>query len=392
MAAAQHGVIQTQMSIWWSYSGCCVGANSASYCARPSAITATLHYAQGIAYCAGDWRLAGLEAGALPNALDAVTGLDAAAISNLDTAGALYLLDLAAGAPIYNLHPAQQALLDLVQQRRPAAQTVNVAATPGRLERLGRRVVHHLERGVDFLAFIGAVSVALLRSLAQPQRIRWAALLSNVESAGVQALPIIALLAFMVGIVIAYQGGQQLRAYGANIFIVELVALTMLRELAPLITAIIVAGRTGSAYTAQLGTMQVTEEVDALRTIGIHPMDLLVLPKLLALVLVLPLLTIFADALSVGGGMVMAQLLLQVSFSDFIERFAQVVTPTSLLIGIAKAPVFAAIIALVGCYQGFQVRGGADSVGRHTTVSVVQSIFLVIAADALFSIVLGARL
>jgi phospholipid/cholesterol/gamma-HCH transport system permease protein len=163
----------------------------------------------------------------------------------------------------------------------------------------------------------------------------------------------------------------------------------MLRELAPLITAIIVAGRTGSAYTAQIGTMQVTEEVDALRTIGIPPMDLLVLPKLLALTVALPLLTVFADILSVFGGMVMARTLLDVSFGDFLDRFPQVVTPVSFLMGVGKAPVFAAIIALVGCYQGFRVRGGADSVGRQTTVSVVQSIFAVIAADALFSVILG---
>ncbi|HPE73607.1 MAG TPA: ABC transporter permease, partial [Candidatus Competibacter sp.] len=223
-----------------------------------------------------------------------------------------------------------------------------------------------------------------------PRRFRWRALFGNVETAGIHALPIVALLAFMMGVVIAYQGGRQLEFYGANIFIVELVSLTMLRELAPLITAIIVAGRTGSSYTAQIGTMQVTEEVDALRTIGIPPMNLLVLPKLLALVVALPLLTLFADALSVFGGMVMAQIMLDVSYGDFLDRFPQVVTLTSFLIGIGKAPVFAAIIALVGCYQGFQVRGGADSVGRQTTVSVVQSIFLVIATDAVFSVMLGS--
>jgi phospholipid/cholesterol/gamma-HCH transport system permease protein len=193
-----------------------------------------------------------------------------------------------------------------------------------------------------------------------------------------------------MGVVIAYQGGLQLQAYGANIFIVELVCLTMLRELAPLITAIMVAGRTGSSFTAQIGTMQVTEEVDALRTIGIDPMDMLVLPKLLALVIALPLLTIFADILSIFGGMVMAKFLLNVSFSEFLKRIPEAVTVTSLMIGVGKAPVFAAIIALVGCYQGFQVSGSADSVGRHTTDSVVQSIFLVIAADAAFSIVLGS--
>jgi phospholipid/cholesterol/gamma-HCH transport system permease protein len=151
-----------------------------------------------------------------------------------------------------------------------------------------------------------------------------------------------------------------------------------------------VAGRSGSAFTAQIGTMQVTEEIDALRTIGIDPLDMLVLPKLLALVIALPLLTIFADILSIFGGMVMAQLLLNVSFSEFLKRIPEAVTVTSLLIGVGKAPVFAAIIALIGCYQGFQVSGSADSVGRHTTDSVVQSIFLVIAADAAFSIVLGS--
>ena len=284
-----------------------------------------------------------------------------------------------------------QALLDLVRERRAAAGTIpSPPRTQGGLERLGRSVGFYTIRAIGFLAFVGEAATALARLALHPGRFRWRALFGNIETAGVNALPIIALLSFMMGIVIAYQGGQQLKTYGANIFIVELVSLTMLRELAPLITAIIVAGRTGSSYTAQIGTMQVTEEVDALRTIGIPPMDLLVLPKLLALIIALPLLTVFADALSVFGGMVMARTLLEVSFTDFLDRFPQVVTPTSFLLGVGKAPVFAAIIALVGCYQGFQVRGGADSVGRQTTVSVVQSIFLVIAADALFSVVLGS--
>ncbi len=292
---------------------------------------------------------------------------------------------------LIGLHEGHRELLDLVRERRAAAgEPPPPVASPGGLERLGRWVWHYLERGIDFLAFVGEAALALGRLLLNLRRFRWRALFGNIETAGVHALPIVALLAFMMGIVIAYQGGRQLEFYGANIFIVELVSLTMLRELAPLITAIIVAGRTGSSYTAQIGTMQITEEVDALRTIGIPPTDLLVLPKLLALVIALPLLTLFADALSVFGGMVMARTMLDVSYGDFLDRFPRVVTLTSFLIGIGKAPVFAAIIALVGCYQGFQVRGGADSVGRQTTVSVVQSIFLVIAADALFSVVLGS--
>ena len=222
------------------------------------------------------------------------------------------------------------------------------------------------------------------------RRLRWQALAVTLQQAGLNALPIVALLAFLMGVVIAYQGGLQLKAYGANIFIVELVCLTMVRELAPLITAIIVAGRTGSAFAAQIGTMRVTEEVDALQTIGIEPLDILVLPKLIALLIALPLLTVFADALSIFGGIVMAQFLLDINAVDFINRIPEAVSATSLMIGIGKAPVFAAIIALVGCYQGFRVSASADSVGRQTTLSVVQAIFLVIVADAGFSVVLGS--
>ncbi len=351
--------------------------------------------------CEGDWTLDGIEG--LDPRLQGVRWpagameLDGSGISAIDTTGALQLLNLIAeleqtGHPVrlVDLREEHQALLDLVRERRASAGSLAAAsAPPGSLERFGRLVLYHLNGGLAFLAFVGEAAVALGRLTLHPSRFRWRALFGNVETAGVNALPIIALLSFMMGVVIAYQGGQQLEFYGANIFIVELVALTMLRELAPLITAIIVAGRTGSSYTAQIGTMQITEEVDALRTIGIPPMDLLVLPKLLALTVALPLLTVFADTLSVFGGMVMAQTLLDISFSDFLDRLPKVVTLTSFLLGVGKAPVFAAIIALVGCYQGFQVRGGADSVGRQTTVSVVQSIFLVIAADALFSVVLG---
>ena len=161
----------------------------------------------------------------------------------------------------------------------------------------------------------------------------------------------------------------------------------MVRELAPLLTAIIIAGRSGSAYAAQIGTMKITEEIDALRTIGVGSQELLVLPKLLALVIALPLLTVFADVTGIFGGMIMASSKLDVSFNTFINRLDDAVSLSSFLVGLVKAPVFAAIIALVGCFQGFQVSGSADSVGRQTTVSVVQSIFLVILADALFSIV-----
>jgi phospholipid/cholesterol/gamma-HCH transport system permease protein len=208
-----------------------------------------------------------------------------------------------------------------------------------------------------------------------------------VQSAGVSALPIVGLLSFLIGVVVAYQGANQLRQYGANIYVADLVGLSMLREFAPLITAIIVAGRSGSAYAAQIGTMTVTEEIDAMRTLGIAPLDLLVLPKLIALMLALPLLTVYADVCGVAGGILMAQAKLGVGHVEFLDRFVNAVDTSTYLIGVGKAPVFAMIIALVGCFQGFRTRGGPDSVGRQTTRSVVHATFLVIVADALFSII-----
>jgi phospholipid/cholesterol/gamma-HCH transport system permease protein len=223
-----------------------------------------------------------------------------------------------------------------------------------------------------------------------PARVRWRPILYNIRSAGFDALPIVGLLSFMVGVVVAYQGADQLRQYGANIFVADLVGLSILREFAPLITAIIIAGRSGSAYAAQIGTMAVTEEIDAMRTLGIAPLELLVLPKFVALLIALPLLTVCADFLGVAGGMVMAKVQLGVGYGEFLDRLLKAVSVTAYLIGVGKAPVFAGIISIVGCFQGFRTKGGADSVGRQTTRAVVQTIFLVIVADALFSIAFSA--
>ena len=265
--------------------------------------------------------------------------------------------------------------------------SANASSTPpGALERIGRSAIATCGQGAALLAFVGEAALVLASCVAHPKRLRWRPILYNIRSAGFDALPIVGLLSFLLGIVVAYQAADQLRRFGANIFVADLVGLSMLREFAPLMTAIIIAGRSGSAYAAQIGTMAVTEEIDAMRTIGILPMELLVLPKIIALAIALPLLTVFADLLGVFGGMVMAQAQLGVGFGDFLERFTKAVSTTTFLLGVGKAPVFAAIIAVVGCFQGFRTEGGADSVGRQTTRSVVQSIFLVIVADALFSI------
>ena len=263
---------------------------------------------------------------------------------------------------------------------------IGLAVTPNLVIRIGQKTIAGAAQIAEVLRFIGETAVALAKSVLQPQRIRWRPILFNIRTAGFDALPIVGLLSFLLGIVVAYQGADQLRQYGANIFVVDLVGLSMLREFAPLMTAIIIAGRSGSAYAAQIGTMAVTEEIDALQTLGISPQELLVLPKVIALIIAMPLLTVFADVLGVLGGMLMARQLLDVGFIEFLDRFVKAVSPTAFMIGIGKAPVFAAIIAMVGCYQGFRTKGGADSVGRQTTRSVVQAIFLVIVADALFSI------
>ena len=318
---------------------------------------------------------------------------DGSAISALDTAGA-WLLHRTVHAlqqrgkniQVNGLRPEFGTLLQLVASRSAHTEPV-LPAKVGLLENIGRRAWRNLWSLSDMLAFVGESATVLLRSLMQPRRIRWRAILYNLQTAGFEAMPIIGLLTFLMGVVISYQGADQLQRFGANIFIVELVGLSMVRELAPLLTAIIIAGRSGSAYAAQIGTMKITEEIDALRTIGVGSQELLVLPKLLALVIALPLLTVFADVTGIFGGMIMASSKLDVSFNTFINRLDDAVSLSSFLVGLVKAPVFAAIIALVGCFQGFQVSGSADSVGRQTTVSVVQSIFLVILADALFSIV-----
>ena len=341
---------------------------------------------------AGRWTGPGLgplaQDAALPPADPAPAVLDGSQLLAIDSAGAWVLqrwLRSSSAAPtLRGWAPKAQDLMQQVQ----AGATKAPLPVPRRslLQHVGRQAAAGLQQGLAFLAFVGQVALAALGVLRHPSRFRVRAVLREIEIGGFDALPIIGLTSFLLGVVVAYQGADQLKHYGANIFVVELVGYAMLREFAPLIGAIIIAGRSGSAHAAQIGTMVVTEEIDAMRTIGIDPLERLVLPKIVALAVALPLLTVFADVAGVFGGMVMARSQLDIGFGEFIDRFGRVMQGTAFLIGIGKAFVFAFIIVLVGCFQGFRTQGSADSVGRQTTLSVVQAIFLVIVVDALFSV------
>jgi phospholipid/cholesterol/gamma-HCH transport system permease protein len=346
----------------------------------------------------GQWRLSGHwtvhQLGSLPAELSTLAGppgvavLDGSALAALDSAGAWLLRRWLRGhhadAELRNWPPRCEALMRLVLDQ--AADTLPEPPRRGLASRVGRSATQAAAQAASLLHFIGEVAMAAGTTLRHPRRMRWRAMQRNIQLGGFDALPIIGITSFLLGVVVACQGADQLRHYGANIFVVDLVGYAMLREFAPLMSAIIIAGRSGSAYAAQIGTMVVTEEVDAMRTMAIDPIELLVLPKLLALAVALPLLTVFADLAGVFGGMVMARSQLGIGFHEFIDRFGREMQGATLLIGVGKALVFAVVIATIGCFQGFRTRGSADSVGRQTTTSVVQSIFLVIVADALFSI------
>jgi phospholipid/cholesterol/gamma-HCH transport system permease protein len=342
----------------------------------------------------GAWTLTGLGAlAAGPAAAQpAATLLDGARLQALDSAGAWVLQrwlrpsGAATVSPeLRGWPPRAQALMHEVL--RAPASALPQAPHRSALQRLGRQTVAAGQQALAFVAFVGQVAAAAAGVLRHPRRFRGRAVLHEIQIGGFDALAIVGLTSFLLGVVVAYQGADQLRHYGANVFVVELVGYAMLREFAPLIGAIIIAGRSGSAHAAQIGTMVVTEEIDAMRTLGIDPLQRLVLPKAIALAVALPLLTVFADVTGVFGGMVMARAQLGIGFTEFVTRFGQVMQGSALLIGVGKSLVFALIIVTVGCFQGFRTEGSADSVGRQTTLSVVQSIFLVIVADALFSVV-----
>jgi phospholipid/cholesterol/gamma-HCH transport system permease protein len=316
-------------------------------------------------------------------------------LTALDTAGAWLIARTerelrAAGiaVDIGGAKPGHQALLTRIMEAgrppplapAPHFHLIDIVANTG------EAVIHGGRQARDMLEFFGAIVVAIGRLLRRPGRIRFVSLVSNIEQHGFNAMPIVGILLFLVGIVVAYQGVGQLRRFGAEIFAVDLVGISVLREMGVLISSIVIAGRSGSAFTAQIGTMQVNEEVDAIRTLGLDPLEVLVLPRLLALMIALPLLTFFANIMAILGGAFMATQTIDVTFAQFLELLRDAVSLTHFWVGMVKAPVFAFLIAMVGCFEGMRVRGSAESVGRLTTQSVVESLFLVIVFDAGFSV------
>lgn len=352
----------------------------------------------------GDWTIDNADRidrsiAALSSAPTGNTIIDAAPIGRMDTAGAwmvekirrrLTTPDLAPA--ITGLQPNHQVLVDRLNALtgEPAPEPVRYNALSLVAEQTGRATVDALREAGDLLNFLGLATITGARTVISPRRFRMTAFVYHLQQVGLNALPIVGLLSFLIGVVLAYQGADQLRQFGAEIFTVNLLGISILREMGILLTAIIVAGRSGSAFAAQIGTMQVNEEIDAMRTIGLDPMEVLVLPRTLALLVAMPLLAVYADLMGLAGGALMAIVSLDITFTQFTERLKDVVPIWAFWVGIIKAPVFGIAIALVGCREGLKVRGSADSVGRQTTRAVVISIFLVIVIDAMFSIFFSA--
>ena len=321
--------------------------------------------------------------------------LDMSGVRRLDTAGAWAIatqtarLEAAGGTlELSGADNRQQQLIETVTQAlpKPPEETTRPRTFTDLLESLGRGTVSAGLFLAELAHILGLFLARLGRTAMQPRRLRLTALVAHCQDVGWRAIPIVSLMAFLIGVVLAYQGADQLRQFGAEIFVVDLLGVSILRELGPLLTAIIVAGRSGSAFTAQIGTMMVNQEVDAMQTLGLDPVDRLVLPRMIALVISLPLLSFYADVMGLIGGALMAWIELGIHPNTFLARMQEAVEVRHLAVGLVKAPVFAGVVALVGCFQGLRVTGSAESVGRLTTTAVVQSIFLVIIVDAAFSV------
>ncbi|MEE4299134.1 MAG: ABC transporter permease [Pseudomonadales bacterium] len=362
----------------------------------------TLVPESGRLLCAGAWTLAHAPRLQALVAAQRVRGpagdvtLDGAGIETLDTAGALLLLELlgdggaAEAERVEGLSEADAALVRLVaagrhrERPRPERRASLVLV----LERMGEAVIGFWRLAIGFLGFVGLVVTAFAALLVGRRRLRLTSTVFHMEQIGLDAVPIVALLTFLVGAVVAFVGATALRDLGAEVFTVELVSISFLREFGVLLVAILLAGRSGSAFAAEIGSMKSREELDAIDALGLDAVELLVLPRLLALLVMLPVLTVVGMLAGILGGAVVSVLALDMTSAMFLSRLQEETALRHFFVGMAKAPVFAFLVGTVGCLEGFRVTGSAESVGRHTTSSVVQAIFLVIVADALFAMCL----
>jgi len=323
------------------------------------------------------------------------TRIDISAVTHLDTAGAWFLVDQQRRAEgrgdtlaIAGASEVQSQLIETVRRNMPDVEESQPRQTfiTDKFEDFGRNVVRAGRKAAQLVSFLGQIIATMGSLVIHPRRLRVTSLVHHCQEVGLNAVPIVALMAFLIGVVLAFQGSAQLRQFGAEVFVVDLIAISVLRELGILLTAIIVAGRSGSAFTAAIGSMKMREEIDAMRTLGLDPVVILVVPRVLALMLMLPALGLIANISGLLGGAMMSWIELGVSPAVFQARLVSNTDVWHFGVGMIKAPFFALIIGLIGCYEGMLVAGNADSLGRQTSTSVVLAIFMVIVADALFSI------
>ena len=320
----------------------------------------------------------------------AIATIDLGEVNEIDTVGAWFACKLARenSAEIVNASERAQRLIDAVGEidnDSPMAAPRD-ALLERASEAMGEKVFGAGRGTTNIIGFLGQVLIGIGALIRHPRRFRYRALVHQFESVGVNSLPIIGLMSFLIGIVIAQQGAAQLRFFGAESLTVNLVGRITLRELGVLMTAIMVAGRSGSAFAAQIGTMKLTEEIDAMRTIGISPIEALVIPRIFACVFMMVLLGFYASVMAIVGGAVISDLMLGIPFWTFLMRIQEVVPTYDVWVGMIKAPVFGLIIGIAGCYQGMQVHGNSEEVGKRTTNAVVQAIFTVIVLDAFFAV------
>jgi phospholipid/cholesterol/gamma-HCH transport system permease protein len=346
----------------------------------------------------GDWSLAAMAGvvralGALTTPLDGALVCDwtAAAAPGIGPVWALLnRLQLLNGGGFPVTHVGGPRALQLLQslhlQRSPAPPAAAAPGAGGFIGGVGRWTLDQAAEARGALGFFGRIVSVLGEAVARPRALRAPSIVRHVYEIGITAIPIVSLIAFLISVIVAYLGAQQLSLFGANIFVVDLVTISVLREMGVLLTAIIVAGRSGSAFAAEIGVMELNEEIDALRALGMNPIEILVLPRIVGLVIALPLLTVVADAMGLAGGGLLSLVNLHIPLPQFTSRMREALAPTTFWAGLIKAPVFALLIGMVGTYRGMQVRDSARELGRLTTVAVVQSIFMVILADAAFAV------